>query len=74
MHPFSQRPRRFIVLSPGDEPPRVGAALDDAREAGLTDPELLEVVASVALTVYTNYLNLVAETEIDFPPVRHHDR
>ncbi|MBY0460025.1 MAG: carboxymuconolactone decarboxylase family protein [Gemmataceae bacterium] len=37
------------------------------RAAGYTDGEIAEVVAHVALNVLTNYLNNVAETEIDFP-------
>ncbi len=42
-----------------------------ARAAGVTDEELLEVVANVALTTFTNYVNELAQTEIDFPVVRH---
>lgn len=40
-----------------------------ARGAGLTDAEIVEVVAFVALNVFTNYLNTVAQTTIDFPEV-----
>lgn len=45
------------------------AILASARMAGLTDAEIVEVVAHVALNVFTNYLNNVAETTIDFPVV-----
>lgn len=45
------------------------ATLATARAAGLGDPELVEIVAHVALNVFTNYLNNVAGTEIDFPHV-----
>lgn len=45
------------------------ATLDQARAAGLSDTEIVEVVAHVALNVFTNYLNSVAETTIDFPEV-----
>jgi uncharacterized peroxidase-related enzyme len=45
------------------------ADLATARAAGATDAEVLEVVANVALNVFTNYLNLVAATDIDFPVV-----
>jgi uncharacterized peroxidase-related enzyme len=41
------------------------------RRAGLGDAEILDVVANVALTTFTNYLNEVAKTEIDFPAVTH---
>lgn len=43
--------------------------LTEARAAGLSDAEIVEVVAHVALNVFTNYLNNVAETTIDFPEV-----
>jgi len=41
-----------------------------ARLAGLSDPELVEIVALVADNFFTNLLNNVAETDIDFPVVR----
>ena len=40
-----------------------------AREAGLSDAELLDVVAQVALNVLTNTVNHIAQTEVDFPAV-----
>ncbi|MFD0902136.1 carboxymuconolactone decarboxylase family protein [Actinomadura sediminis] len=48
------------------------ADLKAAHEAGLTDGEITEVVAGVALNVFTNYLNKAADTDIDWPVVRHH--
>ena len=39
----------------------------DARLAGLDDAALAEVVANVALSIFTNYFNHVADTDIDFP-------
>lgn len=38
-----------------------------AREANVTDAELTELVANVALNLLTNYFNHVADTEVDFP-------
>jgi uncharacterized peroxidase-related enzyme len=40
-----------------------------ARGAGLDDGEIAETVAAVALNVFTNYFNLVNQTEVDFPRV-----
>jgi alkylhydroperoxidase family enzyme len=40
-----------------------------ARDAGLSDAQIAEVVAAVALNVLTNYFNNLAGTEIDFPRV-----
>jgi len=35
----------------------------------LTEGEIAEIIANVALNVYTNYLNKIALTEVDFPRV-----
>lgn len=40
-----------------------------ARAAGLTDGEITEIVAAVAVNTFSNYFNHVAGTEVDFPPV-----
>ncbi|MCH9035183.1 MAG: carboxymuconolactone decarboxylase family protein [Planctomycetes bacterium] len=39
------------------------------RAAGTTDAELAEIVAHVALNIFSNYFNHVADTEVDFPEV-----
>ena len=38
-----------------------------AKEAGVSDAELLETVAIVACNTFTNYVNALAKTEVDFP-------
>lgn len=38
-----------------------------ARDAGVTDAELLEVLAIVVLNTFTNYVNALVQTELDFP-------
>lgn len=38
-----------------------------ARRAGLDDGLVLEVVGHVTLNILTNYINRVADTDIDFP-------
>ena len=43
------------------------ADLAAVREAGNGDAEIAEVVAHVALNIFTNYFNNVAGTTIDFP-------
>ncbi|HEY7116064.1 MAG TPA: carboxymuconolactone decarboxylase family protein [Tepidisphaeraceae bacterium] len=45
------------------------AQLAAARAAGISDGEITEVVAHVALNVLTNYFNALAGTVVDFPPV-----
>jgi uncharacterized peroxidase-related enzyme len=44
--------------------------LQHARAGGLTDCEIIETVANVALNIFTNYINHVARTEVDFPEVK----
>ena len=40
------------------------------RSAGFTDAQVVEIVALVAENTFTNYLNEVTKTDIDFPVVR----
>ncbi len=37
------------------------------RMAGYGDGEITEIIATVAITMFSNYFNHVANTEIDFP-------
>lgn len=46
------------------------AEFQAARTAGLTDAEIIETVANVALNIFTNYTNHVARIVVDFPAVR----
>jgi uncharacterized peroxidase-related enzyme len=39
------------------------------RSAGFSDAQIVEIVALVAENTFTNYLNEVAKTDIDFPSV-----
>ncbi len=43
--------------------------LQSVRAAGFSDGEIGEIVANVALNVFTNYFNSVGQTELDFPVV-----
>src|SRR5215469_14038464 len=45
------------------------ADVDTARRAGLTDAEIAEVIAHVALNSFTNYFNNATDVEIDFPKI-----
>ncbi len=38
-----------------------------ARQAGLSEADIVETVANVVANIFTNYLNHVAQTDIDFP-------
>jgi uncharacterized peroxidase-related enzyme len=52
---------------------RRGAVTDEelaaVRAAGFSDGEIVEILAHVALNIFTNYFNRAAETDIDFPRV-----
>jgi uncharacterized peroxidase-related enzyme len=44
-------------------------AIAELRAAGYSDGEITEIVANVAVNIFTNYYNHVARTEVDFPKV-----
>lgn len=41
-----------------------------ARTAGLDEGDIIEVAGNVAANIFTNYINHIAQTEIDFPVVK----
>ncbi|MHC5109608.1 MAG: carboxymuconolactone decarboxylase family protein [Planctomycetota bacterium] len=43
--------------------------VDAIRRAGFDDGGIAEIVGVVALSIFTNYFNQVADTEVDFPEV-----
>jgi len=43
--------------------------LAQVKAAGYTDGDLAEIVANVAVNIFTNYFNHVARTDVDFPRV-----
>ena len=46
------------------------ADVQAVKAAGFTDAQIVEIVAIVAENVFTNFINIVAETDIDFPVVK----
>ncbi|GLZ80119.1 alkyl hydroperoxide reductase AhpD [Actinorhabdospora filicis] len=65
-------PHAAAVLAVAREAVRAQGRVDDAtltaaRAAGVTDAELAEIVAHVALNVLSNYFNHLARPELDFP-------
>jgi len=45
-------------------------AVSALRGAGFDDGELVEIIAHVALNLFTNYVNVALDTPLDFPAVR----
>lgn len=43
--------------------------VQELKNAGYTEGEIGEIVGHVALNVLTNYFNITAQTEVDFPKV-----
>ncbi len=46
------------------------AEVDAVREAGFGDQEIVEVIAHVALNLFTNYVNVALAVPVDFPAVK----
>ena len=49
------------------------ADIKAVRDAGFRDGQIVEILAVTAENIFTNLLNVVAETDIDFPVVRASD-
>ncbi|GHJ44502.1 alkyl hydroperoxide reductase AhpD [Catellatospora sp. TT07R-123] len=72
-HADDRDPHAAAVLGLAREVMRTGGRVSDAslaaaRAAGVTDAELAEIVAHVALNTLSNYFNHLAQPELDFPP------
>ena len=46
------------------------ADIKAVRDTGYSDGQIVEILAVTAENIFTNLLNVVAETDIDFPVVR----
>ncbi len=43
------------------------AEVNALKEAGYADAEVVEIVATVVFNIFTNYINIAADVDIDFP-------
>ncbi len=43
--------------------------VEQVRQAGYSDGEIAEIIANVGLNIFTNYFNMIARTDLDFPKV-----
>ena len=76
-HFRSSDPEAAAILAFAEAVVRTTGGVSDsdiqaAREAGLTDAELGDVVGHVAVNVLTNYFNRAFDVEVDFPLVEPH--
>jgi len=58
---------RTVIVNRGEVS---DADLQSVKGAGFSDGEIGEIVANVALNIFTNYFNAIAKTDIDFPKVQ----
>jgi alkylhydroperoxidase family enzyme len=58
---------RLVIINRGEVS---DADLQALKGAGFSDGEVSEIVANVALNIFTNYFNEIARTDIDFPKVQ----
>ena len=58
---------RLIVVQRGE---LRTSDFERVRAAGLSDGDLIETVANVAVNIFSNYVNHIAGTVIDFPEVK----
>ncbi|MES2938189.1 MAG: peroxidase-related enzyme [Pseudomonadota bacterium] len=68
--PRTQAALRFalkLVEARGDV---AAADVDALRAAGFDDEGVMEVLAHVALNLFTNYVNVAFAVPVDFPPVK----
>ena len=42
-------------------------SFEEVREAGYTDEQIMEMIANVALTQFSNYMNDSIQTDVDVP-------
>jgi AhpD family alkylhydroperoxidase len=73
----SKDPHIAAVLALSDAILQNAGDIDDetlavARNAGVTDEEIGEIVGHIALNVLTNYFNVLTDVENDWPVVRPH--
>jgi uncharacterized peroxidase-related enzyme len=49
------------------------ADVEIVRKAGFSDGEVAEIIAHVALNIFTNYFNNTADVDVDFPRIALHN-
>lgn len=57
---------RNVIINRGEVS---DAEVQALKDAGFSEGEIGEIIANVALNIFTNYFNVIAKTDIDFPKV-----
>lgn len=76
-HAQSSDPHVAVLLALSDAIARGRGEVDEtalktARAAGVTDAEIAELVGNLALNILTNYFNVLADVDNDWPVVTPH--
>ena len=61
---------RFAVAVVNNRAQIDAAEVAGLREAGFSDEEIVEILAHVALNLFTNYINVAFQVPVDFPSVK----
>jgi uncharacterized peroxidase-related enzyme len=61
---------RFAVAVVNNRAQIADADVAGLREAGYSDQEIVEILAHVALNLFTNYINVAFQVPVDFPSVK----
>ncbi len=63
---------RFVLKLVNERGHVADADVQALREVGFGDAEVVEIVAQVALNLFTNYVNVALKVPVDFPVVKLH--
>jgi uncharacterized peroxidase-related enzyme len=61
---------RFAIAVVNNRAQIADADVAGLREAGYSDEEIVEILAHVALNLFTNYINVAFQVPVDFPSVK----
>ncbi|RZT09834.1 uncharacterized peroxidase-related enzyme [Duganella sp. CF402] len=61
---------RFAVAVVNNRAQISDEEVSNLREVGYTDEEIVEILAHVALNLFTNYVNVAFKVPVDFPSVK----
>ena len=68
--PHTAAALRFALLLIDGRGQVSAAQVQAMRDAGFDDAQVVEVIAHVALNLFTNYLNVALDVPVDFPGVK----
>ena len=68
--PKTQAALRFALKMVGERAQVSSADVQALRDAGFSDEQVVEILAHVALNLFTNYVNLAFAVPVDFPAVK----